>query len=83
MHEWKHIADYQAGGRWVMPWASPGMSGRRARHDSRPEELRAINAVDDAIAKGAVQRHQDLIIALAIEHEAKCGGTSRPPVLLS
>jgi len=37
--------------------------------DWRPEELRAINAVDDALAKGAVQRYQDFIIALAIEHE--------------
>ncbi len=69
MHEWVHIRDYQAGGRWSMPWASRGTGGRRARHDSRPEELRAINAVDDAIAKGAVQRHQDLIISLAVEHE--------------
>jgi hypothetical protein len=71
IHEWKHIADYQAGGRWAMPFASRGPSGRRARHDSRPEELRAINAVDDALAKGAVRRYQDLIIALAVEHEAR------------
>jgi hypothetical protein len=68
MHEWKHIADYQAGGRWAMPFASPGMSGRRARHDSRPEELRAIDAVDAALARGAVLRCQDAIIALAMEH---------------
>ena len=73
MHEWKHIADYQAGGRWTMPWASRGPGGCRARHDSKPEELRAINAVDDAVAKGAVQRYQDFIIALAVEHETKCG----------
>jgi len=69
IHEWKHIADYQAGGPWRMPWASRGSGGRRARHDRRPEELRAINAVDDALAKGAVKRYQDLIIALGIEHE--------------
>ena len=69
MHEWKHIADYQAGGRWAMPFASPGMSGRRARHDSRPEELRAIDAVDYAITHGVIQKYQDMIIALAVEHE--------------
>ncbi len=68
MHEWKHIADYQAGGRWAMPFASQGSGGRRVRHDSRPEELRAINAVDDALARGAVLRYQEAIIALAIEH---------------
>ncbi len=63
-----------------MPFASRGPGGRRARHDSRPEELRAINAVDDAIAKGAVQRHQDFIIALAVEHEA---GLAQPSPLNS
>ncbi len=46
------------------------MSGRRARHDSRPEELRAINAVDAALDRGVVQRDQDLIISPAVEHEA-------------
>lgn len=62
MREW-NIADYQAGGRWAMPFASRGQEGRRARHDSRQEELRAINAEDDAIACGAIMRHHDLIIA--------------------
>jgi len=36
--------------------------------------------VDDAIAKGAVQRHQDFIIALAVEHEA---GLAQPSPLNS
>lgn len=52
-----------------MPWASRGVGGRRARHDSRTERFTPINAVDDAIANGAIQRHQDLIIALALEHD--------------
>lgn len=69
MHEWVHIRDYQAGGRWRMPFASRGPSGRRPRHDRRPEELRAINAVDEALDHGAAQRYQDLIIALGIEQE--------------
>lgn len=69
MHEWVHIRDYQAGGCWRMPFASRGPSGRRPRHDRRPEELRAINAVDEALDRGAVQRYQDVIIALAIEQE--------------
>jgi hypothetical protein len=72
IHEWAHIRDYQAGGRWAMPWASKGPGGRRARHDSRPEELRAINAVDDALAAGALRRYQDLVIALCVEHERLC-----------
>ena len=68
MHEWKHIADYQAG-KWVVSWSHAGPGGRRPIHDRRPEELRAINAVDDAVARGVIRKHQDLIIALAIEHE--------------
>lgn len=66
MHEWKHVADYQDGGRWRLPWASRGSNGRRPLHDRRPEELRAINAVDEAVDKGAVRKNQDAIIALAI-----------------
>ena len=65
MHEWVHIKDYQTG-KWSLPWSSAGRGGRRPRHDSRPEELRAINAVDDAVASGAIRRNQDTIIALAI-----------------
>ena len=51
MHEWVHIRDYQNDGHWTMPWARAGSSGRRARHDSRPKEPRAINGVDDAITR--------------------------------
>jgi len=57
MHEWVHVRDYQAGGRGYMPWASRGIGGRRPIHDRRPEELRAINAVDDAIARGVIRKH--------------------------
>ena len=32
------------------------MKNDLARHDSRPEELRAINAVGDTFAKGALER---------------------------
>lgn len=65
MHEWAHIKDYQSGGRWSLPWSRAGAGGRRPRHDSRPEELRAINAVDDAVDGGAVTRHQGKILLLA------------------
>jgi hypothetical protein len=34
-----------------------------------PERLRAINRVDEALDSGAIQRHQDLIIGLALEME--------------
>ena len=68
-HEWVHIKDYQHGGRWTLPFARTGTGGRRPRHDSRPEELRAINAVDDAVDRGAIERNADLIIDLAIEME--------------
>lgn len=54
-----------------MPFASRGPGGRLARHDSRPEELRAINAVDGAFAKNVVGRYADEILALAIEHERR------------
>jgi hypothetical protein len=37
--------------------------------ESRPKELRAINAVDEALDRGAVRRNQDQIIALALEME--------------
>jgi len=46
------------------------MLARRARHDSSPEELRAINVVDDALAGGAVRRYQDEILVVGLEHEA-------------
>jgi hypothetical protein len=64
MHEWYHVRDYQRGGRWAMPFARHRASGRRPLHDRRPEELRAINAVDEALDRGAVRRYQDEIIAL-------------------
>jgi len=44
--------------------------------NARPEELRAINAANEALAKGAVRRHQDLIISVAIEHEIKSDRSS-------
>jgi hypothetical protein len=37
-----------------------------------PGQLGAIHAVDDAKAHGVIQRHQDLIIALAVEHDERC-----------
>jgi hypothetical protein len=52
-----------------MPFASAGRSGRRPLHDRRPEELRAINAVDEALDRGAVERNQDAIIVLTLEME--------------
>jgi hypothetical protein len=72
-HEWVHIRDYQHGGRWAMPFASRGNGGRRSIHDRRPEELRAINTVDEALNRGAVERNQDLIINLAIAMEMVAG----------
>jgi hypothetical protein len=69
MHEWLHIRDDQHGGRWAMPFASAGRSGRRPLHDRRPGELRAINAVDEALDHGSVERNQDAIIVLALEME--------------
>ncbi|MCI0349591.1 MAG: hypothetical protein L0Z53_09225 [Acidobacteriales bacterium] len=68
-HEWAHIRDYQAGGWRTLPWSTRGASGRRPIHDRRPEELRAINAVDNAIDRGALRRYADQIIALGIAYE--------------
>jgi hypothetical protein len=36
--------------------------------------------VDDALARGAILRHQDLIIALAVEHEASAALTTQSRV---
>jgi hypothetical protein len=55
-----------------MPFAAPGHDGRRQRHDSRPEEPRAINALDAAVAKGALRRQQDLIATLGTARAEKC-----------
>jgi hypothetical protein len=68
LHEWVHIRDFQHGGSWRLPWSS-GRNGRRPKHDKRPEELRAINAVDDAEKKGIVHKHADKVIALALALE--------------
>lgn len=69
-HEWAHVQDYQAGGRAKFAYARRTPSGRRERHDSRPEELRATNAADDAVQKGLIRNHQDNIINLAIALKA-------------
>lgn len=71
MHEWVHIKDYQAMNRGeYKPFASRNPhSNRRIGHDSRPEEERAIDTVNYAISEGAIKRNQDVIIALALEHD--------------
>ncbi len=70
MHEWVHIHDYQLGLRHTPAFARKNASGRRPRHDSRPEELRAINCVDEH-SPALLLKHQDIIIALACELETR------------
>jgi hypothetical protein len=67
-HEWGHIRDYQS--RYWQTWSSRGQSGRRPRHDSRPEEIRAFNYADEADDKDRGERWaQEEILNLAIALE--------------
>ncbi len=70
IHEWVHIADFQAMSRGEFRAFDYARAGsRRRKHDTRPEELRAIDTTDAALERGAVSRNQDAIIALALEIE--------------
>jgi len=69
MHEWFHVREYQEQRHGEFRQFSQRINGRRQRHDSRPEELRAVNACDDAEGRGAIRRNQDAIIGLACWYE--------------
>lgn len=68
-HEWGHIRDFQHGGRWSMEFAKRGASGRRQRHDSRPEEVRANDYIYDSDQRLKPEHFDDVILALAIAIE--------------
>lgn len=68
-HEWGHIRDYQAGGRLAMEFAKK-TNGRRPKHDSRPEEIRAENYIYDSDAKLKPGHFDDVILDLAAELES-------------
>jgi hypothetical protein len=62
-HEWAHLKDYQdQGGQRIRPH-SKRVNGRRPNHDSRPEELRACNFVDQADKK--IKRDDSILTELA------------------
>ena len=72
LHEWAHIKDFQFSFR---PEFSHLTNGRRPKHNTRPEEIRAFNMVDDAKAKadrGLLKSRDDLILDLAISLEELC-----------
>lgn len=76
IHEFAHVYDFQHGGKFALAWSKAGDSGRRPDWAKRPEELRAINRTDDALARLEKQserkgRITDSIIAMAIQMEAK------------
>jgi hypothetical protein len=76
LHEWVHIADYQALNRGEQLAFSKKLgSGRRPLHDRRPEELRAINKVDEVTARPLPKSDQDAIIALALAYEEAAHGS--------
>lgn len=47
-HEWGHIRDFQNPHQETLTFSQRGRNGRRPRHDSRPEEIRAENYVYDS-----------------------------------
>ena len=76
-HEWGHIRDFQHGGRRVMEFARAGRSGRRAAHDSRPEEIRANDYVWDSDQRLSISHFDDVLLALALAIEEAAAGTNR------
>lgn len=69
-HEWGHILDYQNGGRDTLEFSHRSYSsGRRPKHDSRPEELRAENYIYDSDKRISKNYFDDVILNLAIEIE--------------
>lgn len=71
IHEFAHIADFQRSGVTAMPWSKRSLGGRRPCWERRPEEIRAQNVTDAALAKIATHRVaiNDLILSLAVEME--------------
>ncbi len=74
IHEFAHVYDYQhpVQDGTVVGWSSQNRAGRRPKHGARPEEIRAINRTDDALAKLKRQkarwaRVQEEMIALALQ----------------
>lgn len=72
IHEFAHVKDFQRGGRWVIDWSSPGTGGRRPSWEKRPEEIRAVNATDEALDRLRRRKAypQDAVIELAVQMEA-------------
>lgn len=76
VHEFAHVHDFQHGGRSALAWSRANSAGRRPRWAKRPEEIRAVNMTDDALARLSKQparkAHIDeAIIELALQLEAK------------
>lgn len=73
IHEFYHIREFQEGGKLFKPWSKRGPGGRRPIHGTRPEEIRAVNATDDALDKIRRNRAEidDLLIGLAIQMEER------------
>lgn len=65
-HEFYHVKEYQDGN---INFSKRGAGGRRARHDSRPEEIRAYNAVNDTELRKRKGEFDSVILDLAIDLE--------------
>ena len=80
LHEWTHIAELQEPGLHLP------LAGRRVRWKHRPEEIRAMNATNEAIEKGRVPS-DDVLLEFGIAYEEASvtyagrhnGGESRSP----
>lgn len=51
LHEFGHVKDFQRPDYHTLPWSERGIGKRRAKHDARPEEIRAENYKDEAWEK--------------------------------
>lgn len=74
IHEFHHVKEYQMRNAGIdLSWSKPSPhSGRRIKHDNRPEEIRAIRAADGAMSENENDKEfQDLILDLAEEIEKK------------
>lgn len=72
IHEFYHVSEYQRGGKFRLKWSEPNYGGRRPAWEKRPEEIRAVNATDEALDRLRRRRAypQESVIELALQMEA-------------
>jgi hypothetical protein len=73
IHEFHHVKEFQEGGKFRHKWSFTDGNGRRPVWEKRPEEIRAVNATDEALGRLRRRKEypEDAVIALALQMEAK------------